>query len=105
MAEPLEIVAEALLAYWSSPLTLSILEVCGASMGTLLYVFMTNARNAKLRVSLLTGLYALSIFFWLFVAMSLVLCVWQAQSVAYRTAGVQAAAAGARPTPPTPPPL
>jgi len=95
MAEPLEIVAEALLAYWSSPLTLSIVAVCGASMATLLYVFLTNARNAKLRVSLLTGFYALTIFFWLFVAASLFLCILQSRMVAYQRTGVQTAAAGA----------
>lgn len=95
MAEGLALVWEAISRYWSSPIPIMVLAVCGASMGTLLYVFVTNARNAKLRVSLLTGLYALSIFFWLFVAVSLVLCVWQAPSVAYRTTGVQIAAAGA----------
>src|SRR6266542_2876323 len=78
-----EIIGEALQAYWRSPLSLSVLTVCLASMGTLLYVFLTNSRNAKLRVSLLTGLYALSIFFWAFVAGSLVLCVSQARMVAY----------------------
>src|SRR3990172_4853876 len=95
MADPLEVVAEALLAYWSSPLTLSIVAVCGASMATLLYVFLTNARNAKLRVSLLTGFYALTIFFWLFVAASLFLCILQSRMVAYQRTGVQTAAAGA----------
>jgi heat shock protein HtpX len=64
-------------------------------MGTLLYVFVTNARNAKLRVSLLTGLYALSIFFWAFVAGSLVLCVSQARMVAYSRNGVPLAVFGA----------
>ena len=68
MADPLAVIGEALVTYWTSPLPLAVLLVCGASMGTLLYVFVTNARNARLRVSLLTGLYALSIFFWLFVA-------------------------------------
>jgi heat shock protein HtpX len=69
--------------------------VCGASIGTLLYVFITNARNAKLRVSLLTGLYALSIFFWAFVATSFVLCVSQARMVAYAENGVSFAVFGA----------
>lgn len=95
MSSPLEVIAEALLAYWSSPLTLSIVAVCGASMATLLYVFLTNARNAKLRVSLLTGFYGLTIFFWLFVAASLFLCVLQSRMVAYQRTGVQTAAAGA----------
>lgn len=95
MADPLTVIGEALITYWTSPWPLTVLLVCGASMGTLLYVFLTNARNAKLRVSLLTGLYALSIFFWLFVAVSVVLCVWQAGMVAYRRNGVQVAAAGA----------
>src|SRR6266487_2605274 len=67
MASFFEIIGEALQAYWRSPLSLSVVTVCLASMGTLLYVFLTNSRNAKLRVSLLTGLYALSIFFWAFV--------------------------------------
>ena len=95
MADPLAVIGEALVTYWTSPLPLAVLLVAGASMGTLLYVFVTNARNARLRVSLLTGLDALSIFFWLFVAASLVLCIAQARTVAYRTWGVQAAVAGA----------
>src|SRR2546425_7910114 len=90
-----EVIGEALQAYWSSPLSLSVLAVCGASIGTLLYVFVTNARNAKLRVSLLTGLYALSIFFWAFVAASLVLCVSQARMIAYARFGVPVAVFGA----------
>jgi len=88
MASFVQIIGEALQTYWLSPLSLTVLAVCGASMGTLLYVFFTNARNTKLRVSLLTGLYALSIFFWAFVAGSLVLCVSQARMVAYAKNGV-----------------
>src|SRR5207247_9953941 len=90
-----EVVGEALVAYWLSPFSLTVLAVCGASMGTLLYVFVTNSRNAKLRVSLLTGLYALSIFFWVFIAVSLVLCVSQARMVAYARNGVPVAVGGA----------
>src|SRR5438128_3385002 len=90
-----EVIGEALQAYWFSPLSLSVLAVCGASIGTLLYVFVTNARNAKLRVSLLTGLYALSIFFWTFIAASLVLCISQARMVAYARFGVPLAVFGA----------
>src|SRR2546427_7344508 len=90
-----EVIGEALQAYWFSPLSLSVLAVCGASIGTLLYVFVTNSQNAKLRVSLLTGLYALSIFFWAFVAGSLVLCVSQARMVAYARNGVPLAVFGA----------
>lgn len=95
MATELEIIADALLTYWTSPLPLTILLICAACMGTLLYVFVTNSRNAKLRVSLLTGLYSLTIFFWLFLAASLAFCVGQARMVAYRTNGVQVAVAGA----------
>jgi len=95
MADALTVIGEALVAYWTSPWPLTVLLVCGASMGTLLYVFVTNARNAKLRVSLLTGLYGLSIFFWLFIALSLGLCIWQSGMVAYRRNGVQVAASGA----------
>jgi Zn-dependent protease with chaperone function len=91
----IDVVGEALQAYWLSPLSLMVLAVCGACMGTLLYVFVTNARNAKLRVSLLTGLYALSIFFWAFVAGSVVLCVSQARMVAYARNGVPLAVFGA----------
>src|SRR5207244_7933854 len=90
-----EVIGEALQAYWFSPLSLSVLAVCGASIGTLLYVFVTNAQNAKLRVSLLTGLYALSIFFWAFIAASLVLCVSQARMIAYARFGVPVAVLGA----------
>src|SRR2546427_5575120 len=90
-----EVIGEALQAYWFSPLSLSVLAVCGASIGTLLYVFVTNAQNAKLRVSLLTGLYALSIFFWAFVAASLVLCVSQARMIAYARFRVPVARFGA----------
>ena len=95
MASLVEIIREALQAYWFSPLSLSVLAVCGASIGTLLYVFVTNARNAKLRVSLLTGLYALSIFFWAFIAASFVLCISQARMVAYARFGVPLAVFGA----------
>ncbi|HYY48395.1 MAG TPA: M48 family metalloprotease [Thermoplasmata archaeon] len=95
MSSFVEQVREALLAYWLSPLSLTVLAVCGASMGTLLYVFLTNSRNAKLRVSLLTGLYALSIFFWGFVSGSLALCISQARMVAYAKNGVPLAVLGA----------
>jgi heat shock protein HtpX len=95
MASFVEVVGEALQAYWLSSLSLTVLAVCGACMGTLLYVFVTNSRNAKLRVSLLTGLYALSIFFWVFIAGSLVLCVSQARMVAYAKNGVPLAVFGA----------
>src|SRR2546425_584682 len=92
---PFEVMGEALERYWTNPLPLIVLFTCLACIGTLLYVFMTNARNAKLRVSLLTGLYSLSIFFWLFVATSLVLCLSVASIVAYRDWGIRAAAGGA----------
>src|SRR5207249_668447 len=89
-----ELIGEALQAYWFSPLSLSVLAVCGASIGTLLYVFVTNAQNAKLRVSLLTGLYALSIFFWAFIAASLVLCVSQSRMISYARFGLPVASLG-----------
>src|SRR2546427_3149928 len=95
MADLLHTIGEALGAYWSSPLSLTVIAVFVACMGTLLYVFLTNARNAKLRVSLLTGLYALSIFFWGFLAVSLLLCVSQARMVAYARNGVPMAVLGA----------
>jgi len=95
MASVLEVIGEALEAYWLSPLSVSVLAVCGASMGTLLYVFVTNGRNSKLRVSLLTGLYGLSVFFWAFIATSLALCVSQARMVAYARNGVPLAVGGA----------
>src|SRR3989449_2929567 len=95
MADLLHTIGEALGAYWSSPLSLTVIAVFVACMGTLLYVFLTNARNAKLRVSLLTGLYALSIFFWAFIAASLVLCISQARMVAYARFGVPLAVFGA----------
>jgi len=95
MASFWEIVAEALVSYWTSPLSLSVLVASFTAMGTLGYVFLTNARNAKLRASLLTGLYGVSIFFWGFVAVSLVLCVSQARMVAYSSIGVPVAVAGA----------
>ncbi len=95
MSDPLESVLDALAAYWTSPITLVIVAVCAASMATLLYVFLANARNAKLRVSLLTGFYGLTVFFWAFVAASLVLCIMKSDMVAYETTGVRNAAAGA----------
>src|SRR5213083_1270782 len=95
MPSLVEVIGEALLQYWLSPFPLTVLAVCGASIGTLLYVFLTNARNAKLRVSLLTGLYALSIFFWGFLAVSLLLSVSQARMVAYARNGVPMAVLGA----------
>jgi len=91
----LDTVLEALGAYWSAPVVLVVISVVAASMATFAYVFLTNARNARLRVSLLTGLYALTIFFWLFVAASLVLCMSQANLVAYRKNGVAIAAGAA----------
>lgn len=93
MAEGLVLWMEALQVYWTAPITLTILLVLGASMGTLIYVFLANARNTRWRVTVLTGLYAMSIFFWLFVAVSLVMCISQARMVAYRTWGVPVAAA------------
>ena len=95
MASVFQIIGEALQTYWLSPVPLMILAVCVASIGTLLYVFVTNAQNPKLRVSLLTGLYALSIFFWAFVAASFILCVSQARMVAYARNGVSVAVFGA----------
>jgi Zn-dependent protease with chaperone function len=95
MADLAEAIGHALQAYWLSPLSLTVLAVTGASMGTLLYVFITNGSNAKLRVSLLTGLYALSIFFWTFIAGSFVLCLAQARMVAYARNGVPLAVFGA----------
>src|SRR6266508_1661667 len=90
-----EVVVEALTAYWTSPIPLSILALCAGSMATLLYVFLTNAQNSKLRVSVLTGFYAFAAFFWAFVAISLALCVSQSGMVAYRKGGVQLAAGAA----------
>lgn len=75
--------------YWTSPYPLAVFLIVGASLGTLAYLFLTNARNAKLRVSALTGLYGLSTFFWLFVMTSLVLCVRQRDMIAYQTSGIQ----------------
>ena len=95
MSEPIEAIGHALEAYWTSPIPLIVVFACLASIGTLAYVFVTNARNAKLRVSLLTGLYSVSIFFWVFLAASLVLCLSLAPMVAYRSGGVPAAAGGA----------
>src|SRR2546427_1856432 len=87
-----EVIGEALERYWTNPLPLIVLFATLACIGTLMYVFLTNARNAKLRVSLLTGLFSLSIFFWLFVASSLVLCISLSGMVAYR--GLAPGAAG-----------
>jgi len=95
MASLVEVIGEALQSYWLSPLSLTVLAVCGACIATLLYVFITNSQNAKLRVSLLTGLYAMSIFFWAFIAASLILCVSQARMVAYARNGVPLAVFGA----------
>ncbi len=47
-----EVIAEALQAYWFSPLSLSVLAVCGASIGTLLYVL---SRRASFFASLRPG--------------------------------------------------
>ena len=91
----LEVIGEALSAYWTSPLPLIIVFACLACIGTLVYVFLTNSRNAKLRVSLLTGLYSLSIFFWLFLATSFVFCLGLSRMVAYAKFGVQVAAGSA----------
>ena len=95
MAEVIEAIGHALEAYWASPVPLIVVFASLACIGTLVYVFLTNARNARLRVSLLTGLYSVSIFFWSFLATSLVLCLSLAPMVAYRSWGVPAAAGGA----------
>ena len=96
MSDLVEHITNALAKYWSSPIPLAILFGTLACIGTLVYVFLTNARNTKLRVSLLTGLYALSIFFWAFIATSLVFCLGMSSFVAYnRTWGVPVAAGGA----------
>jgi len=95
MASGLDVVLEALSAYWTSPIPLAIVALCAGSMATLLYVFATNAQNSKLRVSILTGFYALTAFFWVFLSVSLLICVAQAGMVAYRRGGVQLAAGSA----------
>ncbi len=93
MSDGLDDVFRALTAYWSSPITLLVVAVCAASMATLLYVFLTNGRNARLRVSILTGFYALTIFFWTFIAASLFFCVAASDMVAYASEGIRVAAA------------
>src|SRR5213593_734266 len=96
MADLAEHIWNALAKYWSSPIPQAILFGTLACIGTLVYVFFTNARNAKLRVSLLTGLYSLSIFFWTFVVTSLTFCLGLSSFVAYnRIWGVPLAAGGA----------
>ena len=95
MADLAEHIWKALGTYWSSPIPLAILFGTLACIGTLVYVFLTNARNAKLRVSLLTGLYSLSIFFWTFVVSSLTFCLSISTTVAYKAWGVPLAAGGA----------
>ena len=95
MTDLLGVILEALSAYWTSPVPLTILALCAGSMATLLYVFLTNSQNSKLRVSVLTGFYALTTFFWVFVAVSLLICVAQSGMVAYRRGGVQIAAGSA----------
>lgn len=74
---------EVLSVYWSSPWTVGVVVSCLASMATLAYVFSSNSRNAKLRISILSGLYALSIFFWTFVAISLLVCEVMAEELEY----------------------
>ncbi len=93
MSDVLEDVLRALVGYWTSPIPLLVVAVCAASMATLLYVFLANDRNARLRVSVLTGFYALTVFFWTFVAASLVFCVAASDMVAYASEGIRAAAA------------
>src|SRR3989337_3626712 len=95
MAEVVEAIGHALEAYWASPVPLIVVFASLACIGTLVFVFLTTARNARLRLSLLTGLYSVSIFFWSFLATSLVLCLSLAPMVAYRSWGVPAAAGGA----------
>src|SRR3989442_5134738 len=95
MASGLDVVLEALSAYWTSAVPLAIVALCAGSMATLLSVFLTNAQNSKLRVSILTGFYALTAFFWVFLTVSLLICVAQAGMVAYRRGGVQLAAGAA----------
>src|SRR6266705_3774365 len=95
MASGLELIVEALVAYWTSAIPLTTVALCAGSMATLLYVFLTNAQNSKLRVSVLTGFYALAAFFWAFIAVSLAICISQSGMVAYRRGGVQVAAGSA----------
>ena len=96
MSDLVEHIIHALEKYWSSPIPLAVVVGTLVCIGTLVYVFLTNARNAKLRVSLLTGLYSLSIFFWAFMALSLAFCLGMSGFVAYnRVWGVPVAASGA----------
>jgi heat shock protein HtpX len=96
MSDLAEHIVHALEKYWSSPVPLAVTFGTLACIGTLVYVFLTNARNAKLRVSLLTGLYSLSIFFWGFMALSIAFCLGMSSFVAYnRVWGVPLAASGA----------
>jgi heat shock protein HtpX len=88
-------VEEAIFIYWTSTLPLLVLTGIGASLATLFFVFLGNARNPRLRVSLLSGLYGLSTFFWIFVGSSLALCVLQKDMITYQTSGVQIAATAA----------
>ncbi len=95
MTDLLAVIGEALEAYWSSPGVLFALLVVGTAMASLVLLFLAKAQKARLRVGLLTGLYVLAIFFWLFVAASLVLCVSMAGTVAYRRNGVALAGGSA----------
>ena len=88
-------IGEAIAEYWTSPLPLGVLAVCLSLMGLVGGAYALRRGDATTRVRLLSLLYGLAVFFWSFLAVSLVLCISQAGMVAYRTWGVRLAFAGA----------
>ena len=78
--------------YFTSPLVISVLAACIGSLATQAYFFRTNARDPSLRVSILTGSYSVSVFFWLFIGLSLIFCYIVfvgSRTTAYTAWGVQ----------------
>ena len=88
-------IGEAIAEYWTSPLPLGVLASCLSLMGLVGGAYALRRGDAPRRVRLLSLLYVLAVFFWSFLAVSLVLCISQAGMVAYRTWGVRLAFAGA----------
>lgn len=80
---------ESLQTYFTSVYTVGILSACIASIITFVYIFIADARNPKLRTSVLSALFSISIFFWIFIAMSFVICMLLSEELEYSTTGVK----------------
>lgn len=83
---------EALLTYFTNPFPLSILGATLSSYAVLLLFFLKNKKNPKNRSRILTMMFCSSVFLWLFITTSLLLCHFLAESIEYNVPTVKMAA-------------